>query len=358
VEIVREAWRDFVSGTTRGLVALAVFALVVAALGGVAVRSVVGLTQEAARFRAAGGSIAMLAAPGGIDGAQCDALVSAPGVVAAGALRNGPELELAVLPSRRLGTFEATAGFGRLLDIDRGSEGTGLGLWLAADLASVLGIGPGSAVGLASGDSARVDGVYQYPNDGRDPMLTYTAIAQVPAVGVFDACWADLWPDTARGSSLMMLAVLTDAANGGEAQVGIDQLNSTMGTVFNPRDRFEALPLQVLGLLGLVFGAVAGFVQVRVRRLQIASSLHAGSSKATQMLQILTETAIWLVPAILLTLPITRWLAIYANPDPPWVAWCPALVVTALAAIGVLIGSLTAVLTTREHHLYRYFKAR
>ena len=105
-EIIREAWRNFTCGATRGLTGLAVFVLAVGAISGFAAFLLLDQARQAASYREAGGATQVVALTGMIDGAQCDALSSMEGITASGAVRAVSDTRLDVLPSTGLATFE------------------------------------------------------------------------------------------------------------------------------------------------------------------------------------------------------------------------------------------------------------
>lgn len=361
--VAGEAWRNVVSGTTRAFLLAAVFAVVLGSLGWVQGRLVVGLVQDAQRFKASGAATEVVTLQGGIDGAQCDALTSAPGIVASGALRAGPDLTLAVLPSRTIGSLEASPGFGRLLDLDSWGQAWSAGAWVASDLGTALGLrdaNAGAGIPLRGGGTIPVDGIYNYPDDGRNPVLKYQVVAPVAPVKPFDQCWVLAWPDSSAATQLLMLPVIPQiAATAADNQTAqITQLNTTLGTTFDGTTRFTDLPLTPLMLAGAVLGLFLGLLSVRIRRLELASTLHAGLARSSLALQLLIETSWWLLLALAPALAACRFAAALGNTTDWWPAFYPATRTLLLAALCTLLGAQLAVATTRERHLFRYFKNR
>ena len=123
----------------------------VALIGSVAileVRTVVDVLRGAADYRAAGAAIQVIEAEDGIDGHQCDALAATPGINGSGAIRAGERLRALNLPSSELTVWEVTPGLPALLATAGAAteHQPGTGVWLSADLAETLGVGPGSKI--------------------------------------------------------------------------------------------------------------------------------------------------------------------------------------------------------------------
>ncbi|MDR0435703.1 MAG: hypothetical protein LBH11_02905 [Propionibacteriaceae bacterium] len=358
-DVAVEAWRNISSGTTRAFVALGVFMTLVGGIGLLQVRVLVAVAQQAVRFDNSGASVQVLAATGRINGAQCDALATYPGIAAAGAVRQGPDVRLAALPTTALHTFEATPGLGEVLSVATTAETTAWGVWLAEELAEVLGVDDEPALlPLVAGVSLNTTGVFAYPSDGRLPVLSYTLISPVPALGMFDACWVRVWPENDGAFALLTLpwqaAGFRDASDMPRPQ----QLNTTLGISFDAERRLAAEPVWPLTFAGIGVGAVLGFAMVRVRRLELAAALHAGMDKASLLAQVGLETCVWVALAWLSLAPALGMAASIGNPDPFWVSWYPGLRTASCAGIAVLLGAGTAVLLTQEQHLFRYFKQR
>jgi len=108
------------------------------------------------------------------------------------------------------------------------------------------------------------------------------------------------------------------------------------------------------GLAGLVLG----YMGVRIRRLKVASSLHAGVPKPHLAWQHLVETAIWALSATIVASAGLLWAARAGNPDPSVAIWTIGLRTVTAGAIASLIGAVIAVATTKESHLFKYFKDR
>jgi len=360
VVIIGEAWRNFISGVTRGLffgLAFLVFC------GGTALaqsRLVVDFVQQALSFHDAGAAIWVVSLPGNINGQQCDALASSPVVAAAGALRAGPDITVAALPSNRVPSWEITPGFIDLFDTT-GTGKTKPGVFLTADLAERVGINiQSSNLPLADGQALAIAGIFTYPADGRLPGISYSVVAPIASSEPFDQCWVLAWPKPEEATDVLTLPILPGLITPGDpaSTPTIVQLNTTKGLTFDGPAKFTALPLLPLLLTSLTIGALLGFISIRLRRLELAAVLHAGWSKTALSLQVACETILWTGIASIPALVASLVAAQYGN-TPDWFsAFFPALRSITLTLATALLGALTATALTRESHLFRYFKQR
>jgi hypothetical protein len=365
VEIWREAWRNLASGASRAVVSVLLLTGAVGAVAGAQVLGVVDLDRQALAWRQAGASVQVVSMDGQVDAAQCEALTSHPGIVSAGALRKGQAVRIATLPSTRLETFEATPGLATVIGLDWLADPGERGVWVSDDLAEVLGVVEQPAeVPLVPdleqpADSMTVAALFAYPSDGRMPALAYTLLSPVPAMGGFDACWMEIWPETDASASLLTLPVQVQPVIGDKPVMPqIQQLNATLGTQFGASGRLARLPTMPLGAAAAGLAALLGLAVYRSRRLELASSLHAGVPKTALPLQTAIETGLVALPTAAIILPACYWLAIYQNPDPPWTAFHPALATTVAALAAYMVAAVLATVLTREKHLFKHFKNR
>ncbi|QAY71490.1 hypothetical protein [Xylanimonas protaetiae] len=361
-EVLREAARNVTTGTTRALIALVAFAAVVGVTTVAQVRGVADVAQQAYAWRAQGSSVQIVQLAGAIDGAQCDALAGSGGIVSSGAVRATAATRLAVLPSTPVETFEVTPGLGRLLGVTTGPHHAPGGVWIAEDLADVVGRSTDTVHvlrGDGSGHDIQVAGVYPYPADGRMPALAYTLLAPVPATGRFDSCWAEVWPENPAAITLLMLSADAPVLDGGRRDAPqVVQLNATAGRAFDASARFAALPLWPLTAAAVVLTAALAVTLVRSRRLELASALHAGIDKPSMLAQLQAETLAWTLTANIVVVPAAWAASVWANPDPAWTAFAPALRTTILALVTAHLATLATTCTLRERHLFRHFRQR
>ena len=362
--VLSEAGRNLRSGTTRALLLAVVHVALIGALAVVDVMSVVGVLRGAQDYREAGASVHTLAQRSpDIDGTRCEAVASAAGVTAAGAIRSAGDKRALAIPSTQFTLWEVSPAFLDVLaagpsrataEVD--SDGSAAsGIWLSADLAEALGAQAGSTVATTEGD-ARVAGVYAWPSDGRDRGLGYAALAPVPAAGSFTACWAETWPPDDALSGLLFTASTAGADAAKDAK--LSRVNTTLGQSYDTEALLAGRLTRSAPLVALALGLALGWAATRARRLEIAGALHARIPKAHLLWQHVLETAAWVTAAALIGTAITGWFSIAGNPDPGDVTWLVGLSTIAAGSLGVVLGSLFAAALSRERHLFRYFKDR
>ncbi|WP_407320541.1 hypothetical protein UQW22_08700 [Isoptericola halotolerans] len=357
--VAGEAARNLVTGTTRALWWALAFVVLVGGLAVADARVLVRVWQDADAFRSAGAAVQTLASEREqvVDGTRCQALSGVAGLTGAGALRPGAPVRAASMPSSDLTVWEVTPGVLDLLTTTarpvRTATGTTTGgLWLADDLAAALGASAGDELVIDDG-RVRVAGVYTWPDDGRDRVLAYAAVVAVPATGTFERCWAGAWPvdDDAAG-------LLYSATSPGADDLRLGQLNSTRGSGYDLSGLVDARPTAVAPAAAAAVGLVLGYLAVRTRRLELASALHARVPKPFLTWQHLLEAGCWLAAALSVTAAATGVAALVGSPGPYLGTWATAGMAAGTGAAATLIGTLVGVLTTREKHLFRYFKER
>lgn len=353
--VLRESGRNIASGTTRwtlfsGVLLLTTEALMLSEV--VAVRQIVA---EAERFQERAGSVLTLTARGSIDGAACDALGAIDGVRAAGAVREAPgALRATALPQSPISLSEATRGFPAVIGAD---AATSPGVLLGPDVAHALALVEGDTLATPE-RGVRVAGVYAYPDDGRRRGFGYSAITIASADQAFDECWVDAWPHDPALPAVLLTTMRPGAAAGDGVKPALAQLNGTMGEYFDGAERFEARVTATAPILAAVAGALLAYVSIRIRRLELASALHAGVSRRTLFAILSMETAAWALPAGVATFAV----AIVASASAGGADVLPLTVlgarVAAVALLGVGAGMLVALAGVREKHLFRYFRSR
>ncbi|WP_140162853.1 hypothetical protein [Agreia sp. VKM Ac-1783] len=227
---------------------------------------------------------------------------------------------------------------------------------MSHDLAVTLSVTTGDSVDTKNGP-VRVEGVYDYPDDGRAPGLGYAAIfiEPVTASTMFDACWMDAPYPAEDTRSLIWTSVETI---GQAAKPTLGQLNSTMGVSFDAISAFNSRPSESFPWVALLLGSVVGFVPVRFRRLELASALHSRIPKAGLTLQVMLENLFWLIPAVLVVSGASLFLSQTALESDFISIASAGFRIVGLGSIGVLLGSIVGVLVTRERDLFKYFKER
>jgi hypothetical protein len=347
-EAFREAARDVRSGAARALTFAAAFLL---AAGGPALASVLGSLQtiDAARaYVAAGAATYVVKADARIDGRACDSLADDENVRASGAVRTAAvPLHAAALPGTPLPLFTATPGFSAVL----GAARAGPGIVVSASVARSLSLSPGDVLETSHGPTP-VIAAFDYPDDGRDPLLAFSAIAPTPDDDSrFDACWAQIWPVDEHAVAALGRTVVS----GGDGDRALlTQLNPSRGTRFDPGTPWGRTPAALLAAGG---GIIVGAISVSRRRLTIASDLHVGVPRIAIATSLVAQTACWVLcggsaalATIVSAIPLDA-----ADRLPLLLQTSHVLAAAAAAAIGT---TALAACLVREKALFRYFKGR
>lgn len=350
--IWREAWANIRSGTTRAVmfslfVSAAMLILIAADL-----TQVHRTTQAAESYQSAGASIVVLAAPESIDPHACEALNEVSGIRAAGSIRGSSDrLTFSTLPAAPIPIFEVTPNFSHVL-ITEGE--IGLGLVFSDQAAEDLNLHAGDEVATTNGDVG-VAGVYPYPSDGRTSGLGFAVLAPTNTEDPFDECWVDIWPQSEEIRGLLYMVVLQ---SDGPQNVSISQLNSSLGARFTgPHDYAERLT-RFIPFVAAVVGILAGYLAIRLRRLEISSNLHAGVSRRDQRSILAIETTFWLFVVGTLSMTATS-IGIMALTGADHTTYFILAARPLFGGIvGGVIGAGLAWLFTREKHFLRYFKNR
>lgn len=354
-EIRGEAGRNLGTGTARAGVLAVLTALVCTALAALDAISMTGIITAADTFRDRGASIMILDAERSIDGRACDRLAEQPGVRASGALaKTDTPLTVAALPQNPLTFFTASPGFATLLPDASGQQTPGL--LLPAEVARQLGLEIGDPIHTAAGTTA-LGGTYAYPDDGRDRGLGYAAIAPVSPATRFDQCWIDAYPVTKATTELLYTAIAADATLPDSGPT-LSQHNQTLGTAIEPAAIYSGRMTATFPLAGLLLGFAAGAGAIWLRRLEIASALHAGIRKVDQAGILLIESIAWASCGALVALPVIAALTRHLDAADHLAVVLTAVQIPVLTLAGALFGTLVMALSIRERRLFTYFKGR
>lgn len=350
--ILREAWRNVRSGASRAGWLSVALVVAISLLSCAELMSVSALDKRARDYRSAGASVRILKVEAGVEPEQCEALTRSGGVLSAGAIRPVAPIGITSLPGVATPAFEMTPGFQEVLGLDRDLNS---GVLLSEPLARRWNIRPGDSLETDRG-SVAVAAVFPYPeDDGRDSRLANAVLLPSLPTGLFDECWVDVWPSTAAFDSL----IRSVRSNGpGEATAPVITLNATLGSVFAGADEYQNRLTRYSPAASLLLGFIIGFVGGTRRRLEFASSLHAGMTNRDLTLIALVETSMW---AGIGGLVSATGLAFVAHIFVPLIAdalYGHSLLICGLGSAGAITGNLVLVASSRESGLFRYFKER
>jgi hypothetical protein len=355
--VLSEAWRDLVTGTSRALI----FSLALVAAVGAAMladtRTITDVLANAVAFQTGGGAVHILDAHS-VDGQRCDAIGHTAIIAAAGAIRPGQPVTALAMPSTTITVHDVTPGLFDVLTasapVHPDSDSTAPGMWVTADLADTLGLTPGSTLNTATGD-IDISGVFSWPDDGRDRLLGFSLLAPVPASGTFVQCLTSIWPVDSDANPLLLYAVGIDTA---DTQPRLSQLNASMGATFDVATQLHHRPTGWAPLAASVAGLVVGYAALATRRLEIAAALHARLPRPHLAWVYVLQTTAWTLAAAIILTAIAAFytratgLAIWHD------VFLAALRIIASGCLTPPIGALLATATTREKHLFHYFKNR
>lgn len=364
-EILSEAMRDVWTGVARPLLLAGIFALLVGGIVVLDVRVLVGANDQLEQWRGSGAAIVIAYAEGAINGAACEGLAETGGITGVGAVRTVEDgLPLPTLPLATPAYAEVTPGFAQLIATAAGGSDTPRaatpeslargGLLLSDSLAATLDRGPSTTLATADG-SATVAGAYATADDGRQRTFAYAALAQVPAEGLFDYCWAEVWPPDPTTASLLRAVV---DANQPEVQVKLAQLNPRHGTDLDALGLYRNRTSRYAPVTAAIAGLIFGFISIRMRRLELASALHAGVSRRAQAAQLCIETATWLLVGLTISAPLIWFAAHLGNPLAAVATVPPIAAGLCSAVVATFAGTLLGLQLTREAQLFTYFKNR
>ncbi|KAA8816633.1 hypothetical protein EMB92_07120 [Bifidobacterium callitrichos] len=317
------------------------------------------LIDDSRQYAQSGAATYTISLQDGIDGVACEGLSGVDGVQAVGAIRQSDrKIAFATLPSTGIPTYEVTPGAVRVFSptlSDDGTDADGMGIILSSTVADTLGAQIGRTIAMNHSGDARVRGIYQYPDDGRDSQYSYAVLEPVNSDRPFDACLVRTWPVP---NDIEMLMYLSARVTGKDQHPQISQLNSRLGSTPPSQTLFSERLTAFAPWVALVVAFILGLVMIRMRRLEFASALHAGVPKGILILQVLIELSAAAVGAMLLCTPLIVWVTLAVDASNMTALYDSLLRVPAAGYAGLLVGGLVAVLLTHERQLFTYFKNR
>ncbi|MEV4736853.1 MULTISPECIES: hypothetical protein [unclassified Microbacterium] len=349
--IVSEAWRNVSSNAVRTLVvALSVLAIAVS-LAGMAGQSTLALISRSYDFQRTGASTFLASSTGAVDGASCDSLERSSDVVSSGALRPSDTVSHPLAaPGFTIPTFEATPGFLELLGV--GSPASGV--VVSEQLAQQLDVRVGDILTLTDGSTLNVSAVYEFPEDGRQSALAYAALFPAPRSGAFDQCWTRVWPvsESTRQAPLLAIAQPQDSSP------ELVQLNTKFGAEFSGRSDYEDrvtrwTPVGILMAVTAIY-----LMSTLLRRVTIASDLHAGMRRIDATAIALLEGVATSAPALAAMFALNAIFTADASAIDRQAVSQEQMVCALAVAAGMALGSVVGVSVTRERRLFTYFTQR
>lgn len=349
--ILSEAWRNLCLNASRTAALALATTLITVLAASLTAQTTLQLIDKSRAFQNAGASTFIASAPSAIDGRLCDSLRVNASVNEAGALRPAKmTIRSLAAPSFTIPAFEVTPGLLSLL----GVSPTASGVVLSSQVADQLGVRTGDTVALHDGSNPTVAGIYNFPEDGRTSTLAFAVLIPVNLDGAFDSCWAQVWPITDSTRKLPLLAGFKVQ----DQSTDLTQLNSKLGNDFSGEADFHNRMTQwspefVLFAIAAIFA-----LSVFLRRVVIASDLHAGVRRVDVVSILLFEGVVTVLPSLsaLLVLDATL-LRPVARSDISTLFVEQAMIAVAVIA-GMIMGTVFGSTFTRETRLFSYFKRR
>lgn len=349
---LREAGLNAISGTSKIARYFTALTLIGISLLAIDITAITQSLKNAYDYRDSGANIFIYTSDQSIDPVVCESLAAVPGVKAAGAIRKPQEMmRLVALPGNPIPQFEATPGISEILLDERIPSG----VLLSPQAAEPLDSNPGDIVSTVEGPMT-VSAVFPYPADGRRNDFEYSALKITAPTGMFNECWAQVWPVPHPVTNYLGFA---NSVSGRDSSGGVvTQLNGTKGTAADFLTEFENRPTRFVPY-GVGFAAlIIAFTAIWARKLENAAMLHAGMRKNALRLIALTEVLMWALPAAITMNIATLYFSKQIEATDRLALWNLSIFTGLCALTGAIIGSLVATALTKEQQLFNYFKAR
>ncbi|MDR1448315.1 MAG: hypothetical protein LBI63_05115 [Candidatus Ancillula sp.] len=364
--IVRESYRNWKTGTSKPVLFGFVLGIVIVLGIILQVRTLAVVIENAEIYHNSGASTQVLDAKDAVDANICDKLGNIDNIKSAGAIKTTDiKITPSSLPNGSIPLFYISPNFIAGLSLVSYDAKTP-GVLLSETVQKRLGKTAGEYFMDTGGSRIYIRGVYQYPDDGRQAGLGYAILSLPPNnyAENFDTCLADIWPQNRNLNSALWLPLVGSSSDSNSStnnvtssqKVHLSQLNSKLGETYTQYDSYLDSLLPLTSFLVLIIALLFGFISMRVRRLEVASNIHAGLKK----LDIIFITIFDAFPAVifssLLSLPVL--LVVSQNILYETAVLVPYLKILLGSCVGFISGCVFAVILTREQHLFKYFKNR
>ncbi|WP_148286902.1 hypothetical protein [Curtobacterium sp. B18] len=348
--MLSEAWRNSAAGVTRWLLFVLLGSVAVVSVAAVDAGQAHSISTARESFDAAGGSVVVLAAESGIDGAACDSLRSVPGVVSSGAISpSQSNLELKALPGQPVPVYRVSGSFGDFSALPGLHPYSSIAI--ARDVAETLALSRGAVIPTSQGRMT-VGDVYAWADDGRRAGLGYAVLERDPSSEPFDECWAELGPGADDDQVLLASALGANTILSSQ-DAGFSQLNASLGRSGPDEHAYVARPTARLPLVAFVLGGLIGFALLWPRRLETASARHAGTRDGEIALIRSAELAFSVLPLTCLTLASALVISSVSEIPALEFTWKPLITF----ALGAYSATLLGTLMIRERLMFKVFRS-
>lgn len=212
--VLRETWRNVATGTSRCALIWLLLSICAVACMCADLTQMTGLIGDARKWEESGASTYAITLQGGIDGAACEGLRSANGVLGAAALRQSSDrVRIASLPATEIPTYEASAHVAQVFAATGIRKGNS-GVIMSTAVARTYGAHAGAVLPLVGGTRMRVSATFNWPSDGRQPTYGYAIISPGNDTKAYDTCLVRAWPVPDDIESLLRVSIRADAESG------------------------------------------------------------------------------------------------------------------------------------------------
>jgi hypothetical protein len=349
--LVREAAAGIRSGTSRaGFLFLAMLAANFAYIG-LDGAELTRIEERYLQYTQHGGTTFQTTAVGGINGATCERLNEARGVVAAAALRFDRRVFPLTLPRTPFDVVSATPSFIAQIEVVEQNPSSDGGVFVEESLAERLGVGVGDEILTTPGGGLRVIGIHRLGWD--DPILTNAFIEVVLPTGPFDRCLVRLESPGVDGRLLSLMAAETQSAP------VVSTLNPNLGDAPNFSLLVVGRSTSPLLYLPAAIGLAVSLSIVIRRSLELSTTANFGVRRVDMVAILLLEA--FGVACLTALAVLGPWLLVGVSLQTPMFRqFLDAQVISAiiLGTAGMLAGPLAASFFIARKRYLRAFRLR
>ncbi len=224
--VLRETWRNVATGTSRCALISLLLSICAVACMCADLTQMTGLIGDARKWKESGASTYAITLQGGIDGAACEGLRSANGVLGAAALRQSSDrVRIASLPATEIPTYEASAHVAQVFAAT-GMRKDNSGVIMSTAVARTYGAHAGTVLPLVGGARMRVSATFDWPSDGRQPTYGYAIISPGNDTKAYDTVWSVRGRFPTVSKACWRVSIRADAESG----VGAAASSTSAGT--------------------------------------------------------------------------------------------------------------------------------
>ena len=191
-------------------------------------------------------------------------------------------------------------------------------------------------------------------------VLTFTTSPIVLTDGIESLLRVSIRADAESGVGAAASSTSAGTSGSNETpHAKISRINTMLGSHMPGPADFDARITRYAPLLMFVIAMALGFASVCMRRIEIASALHAGYPKTAMLLQLFLETLATVAASCVACLPVVAIVPLILTGSGDAIPVVAMLCrVPGAMSVGMLAGTAVGGMTIRERQLFAYFKAR